>query len=171
MAELWNKVVLTTEESRVVDALRIIEPTIERIAFLAEGGDAENIYLKFRDFDDRIPIGSMGDGIWRFLAMALNLTNAAGGYLLVDEIDTGLHYSVMLAMWRLIIETARRLNIQVFATTHSSDCVRALAWLYEEQPEIRDEISVHRVQKGLSHTVRYSADELLVAARQHIEVR
>ena len=51
---------------------------------------------------DRIPIGSMGDGIWRLLGLALALALTEGGILLVDEIDTGLHYSVMENMWKLV---------------------------------------------------------------------
>ncbi|HHC24806.1 MAG TPA: ATP-binding protein [Desulfobacterales bacterium] len=42
--------------------------------------------------------------------------------LLIDEIDTGLHFTVMENMWRLITQTAKRLDVQVFATTHNSDC-------------------------------------------------
>lgn len=39
----------------------------------------------------------MGEGIKRLLALSLNLVSSAGGYLLVDEIDTGLHFGTALA--------------------------------------------------------------------------
>jgi predicted ATP-dependent endonuclease of OLD family len=42
------------------------------------------------------------------LAMAIAITQCAGGVLLVDEIDTGLHYSVMSQMWSLIYNITRR---------------------------------------------------------------
>ena len=58
--------------------------------------------------------------------MAIALISAKGGVLLIDEIDTGLHYTVMADMWKLIAQTAAELDVQVFATTHSSDCVTAL---------------------------------------------
>ncbi len=44
----------------------------------------------------------------------------------------------MESMWRFIVEASRRLDVQVFATSHSGDCLRALAWLQAEQPEARD---------------------------------
>jgi len=105
------------------------------------------------------------------LVLAMNLVRSAGGYLLVDEIDTGLHYSVMVKMWKLVVETARRLDIQVFATTHSLDCIQALAGLYESEPDVRDDISLHRIEKGAPASIRYSADEILNAAQRQVEVR
>ena len=55
----------------------------------------------------------------RLLALSLSLIRTEQGILLVDEIDTGLHWTVMEEMWRLVVETARRSSVQVFATTHS----------------------------------------------------
>jgi AAA15 family ATPase/GTPase len=39
----------------------------------------------------------------------------------------------MSDMWKLIWETAKRLNVQVFATTHNSDCWRSLAEIVEQE--------------------------------------
>ena len=54
----------------------------------------------------------------RLLALAISLIQAKGGYLIVDEIDTGFHYSIMARMWELVVRTAQDSNIQVFAATH-----------------------------------------------------
>lgn len=172
LGQLWDAVVLTPEEERVVDALRIIEPRIERIAFLGEGRQSSrSIFLKLSDSERRLPLGSVGDGLKRLLALTLRLFSARGGFLLVDEIDTGLHYSVMADMWRLIIEAARRLDVQVLATTHSLDCVRALAWVREQSPDAAGEATLHRIEKDARKTVVYDMNELAIAARNHIEVR
>jgi putative AbiEii toxin of type IV toxin-antitoxin system len=172
LGALWDRIVLTPEENKVIDALRIIQPDIERIASLSQSyRDSGGIFLKLQHSDRRVPLGSMGEGLKRLLVLAMNLVRSAGGYLLVDEIDTGLHYSVMVKMWKLVVETARRLDIQVFATTHSLDCIQALAGLYENEPDVRDEISLHRIEKGAEASIRYSADEILAAARRQVEVR
>ncbi|RKH71754.1 hypothetical protein D7X96_07460 [Corallococcus interemptor] len=174
LRDLWDGVVLTPEEESVTEVLRIIEPDIERIAALSGShhrrSDA-SMFVKLRDSEQRIPLGSMGEGIKRLMTLSLNLVHVAGGYLLVDEIDTGLHHSVMVKMWRLVTEAAKRLNVQVLATTHSLDCVRALASLYEEQQDLRDVISVHRIERNAEHNVPYSADELLIAAKHEMEIR
>ncbi|HZI05774.1 MAG TPA: AAA family ATPase [Archangium sp.] len=170
---LWDAVVLTPDEAKVTSALQIIEPDIERLAALSGTGlpMGGGMFVRLRGSDERIPLGSMGEGIKRLLALSLNLVSSAGGYLLVDEIDTGLHHSVMTQMWRLVVEVARRLDVQVLATTHSLDCVRSLAALYEESPGVRELISLHRIERGAEASVPYSADEILAASQHQMELR
>jgi hypothetical protein len=160
--------VLTPEEEEAIRALRIIEPLIERVAYLSE---SSGFVVNLKSSKPRLPLGSLGGGLKHFLALVLNLLSARGGFLLVDEIDTGLHYSVMLDMWRLLVETAKRLDVQVFATTHGLDCVRALARLRNRYPDTAAEVTVHRVEKGSPKTVVYDTDEIVIAAEHHIEVR
>ncbi len=47
--------------------------------------------------------------------------------MFVDEIDTGLHYSVQKKLWEMIFSLVKDLEIQVFAATHSMDCLRSFA--------------------------------------------
>ena len=172
MGQLWDALVLTPEEEGITGALKLIEPRAERLAFLSEGrGGSANVFVKLAGIPQRVPLGSLGGGMGHLLALVLHLFSAKGGFLLVDEIDTGLHYSVMTDMWRLVTETAKRLDIQVFATTHSLDCVRALAQLRRKYPEVASEITLHRVEKDSPNTVAFDADELVVAADHQLEVR
>lgn len=152
------------------DAMRIIEPSFERLVFTGEGLNT-TVLIKLKDARGRLPLGSLGDGIKRLLGLAICMAQAQGGVLLIDEIDTGLHYSTMESMWRFIIEASRRLGVQVFATTHSGDCIRALAWLQTEHPELAQDVSVHRIEKDAPSAVRYSAEDIEIAARHHVEVR
>jgi hypothetical protein len=169
---LWDGLVLTPEEKKVIEALQIIQPDIERLAWLSQSSRGPGgMFVKLQDSDRRSPLGSMGEGIKRLLVLAMNLVKSAGGSLLIDEIDTGLHYTVMVKMWKLVVETARRLEVQVFATSHSLDCIQALAGLYESDPTVRDDLSIHRIETAREHALRYSAEELLAAARRHIDVR
>ncbi len=172
LGQLWDALVLTPEEDEVIKSLRVIAPDIERLAFLSESrSTSANILLKLKGFEQRLPLGTLGGGLRHLLALLLNLLSARGGFLLVDEIDTGLHYSVMMDMWRLLIESAKRLGIQVFATTHSLDCVRALARLGKRYPDIAAEVTVHRVEKDVAKTIVYDANEIVIAADSYIEVR
>jgi len=169
---MFQRVVLTPDEATLLRALRTIEPDIERIASVGtyarqpsrdvRGG------LAMMVAGQRIPIGSMGDGIWRLLGIALALVSARGGVLLVDEIDTGLHYSVLVDMWKLVFETARSLDVQVFATTHSRDCYEALAAVTEAS---RTEISLQRIERGKTEAIAFSEAELQQAAERGLEVR
>lgn len=172
VVELFGETALTPEEESILQALRIIEPGLQRVAIVG-GGEAGSLArtrasLAVMLDGTRIPIGSMGDGIWRLLGIALALVRASDGVLLVDEIDTGLHYTVLEKMWRLVFETAERLNVQVFATTHSRDCYEALAAITQRD---RREVSIQRIERGRVDAIGFSEGAIAAAAAGDIEVR
>lgn len=110
--------------------------------------------------------------MYRILAMAMSLVTSENGVLLVDEIETGLHYEAQTDMWRLILETAKELNVQVFATTHSWDCIAA----YQEALSQVEDKSIGKLFRldskyGKLRAVEYDADDLDIAVRKGIEVR
>jgi hypothetical protein len=175
---MWNKVQLTPQEDLVLRALRFLDPQIERIAsqsvspqYYIGAGSRGGFVIRQKGYEQPIPIGSMGDGMWRMLAMAIAITQCRGGALLVDEIDTGLHYTVMTDMWRLIYGAAREFNVQVFATTHSYDCVQSLAHVCTTGDLYTDQVTLHRIELGRKQSVPYSEEELKMVADRNIEVR
>ena len=179
-ALMWDGVAATPDEERTVEALKIIEDDIRQLRALIDPGrsyyyaereDRGGFVVNVGGVKTRVPIGSMGDGIWRMLGLALSLATARGGLLLVDEIDTGLHYTVMRDMWRLVLDTANRLKLQVFATTHSLDCWLSLADVIETSPDLKRGVAVHRIEAGRDESVRYSGEALAAAARHELEVR
>ncbi len=99
------------------------------------------------------------------------MANARDGILLVDEIDTGLHFTTMSNMWRLIWETAKRLNVQVFATTHNSDCWRSLTEIANADSQSEEGITIQRIEKGKQKSIVFSEPQIVIAAEQEIEVR
>lgn len=171
---LFEDTVLTPEEDLVIQALQIIEPRIKRIApLIGKNGykGSRGSFVVQTTENQRIPIGSMGDGMWRILGLALAIVNAKDGVLLVDEIDTGLHFTVMSDMWKMLWETAKRLNVQIFATTHSNDCWKSLADIANAENPSEDGITIHRVEKGKTHSIVFTEDEIAIAAEEGIEVR
>jgi AAA15 family ATPase/GTPase len=177
MLNLFDKIVLTPEEEIVYEALQCIDPTIQRIAPIATEKIFEQTQLRggfvirLMNVDERVSIGSLGDGVWRMLGIVLALVNVKNGILLVDEIDTGLHYSVMYDMWKLILKTAKKLNIQVFATTHNSDCWKSLAEVAEKEEFEEDEVTIHRIEKGATSSIMFDKKQMMIAAERDIEVR
>lgn len=172
LAELWDAINLTPKEDEVVRALQIIEPDVERLSFTSRQTSNSGIIIKIHGQTEPIPLGSMGDGMRRILALVMCAVNVENGFLLVDEIDTGLYYEIQTDMWRLLIETAQRLNIQVFATTHSWDCVRA----FKEALENVEDSNIGKLFRldskyGKIRAVEYSPEDLKIALKQDIEVR
>jgi AAA15 family ATPase/GTPase len=176
MIELFERIVITPEEDIVIESLKIIEPRIKRIANVSSGkyryeGSHSGFIVQLTDELQRVPIGSMGDGMWRMLGLALAIVNAKDGVLLVDEIDTGLHFTVMSDMWKMLWETAKRLNVQIFATTHSNDCWQSLADIANAENPSEDGITIHRIEKGKQNSIVFTERQIAIAAERNIEVR
>jgi len=176
MCDMWDKVIIDGRESEAIEALQILEPGLTNIFFLSgestyRFGGRAGVLAAFEGARRRDPLGSYGEGMRRLLALSLSLIRAEGGILLIDEIDTGLHHSIMGDMWRLVTETAKRANVQVFATTHSLDCVKGLAWLCENYPDLRTEVSLQKIDSSLEQAVALDAQQIVMAVNQGMEVR
>lgn len=172
-ATRWDEVTLTEKEKYVIEALQIIEPDIESLAYL-QSSDNGNRYpmVKLRHGGNRVPLQSMGDGINRILSIILALVNVEGGCVMIDEIDTGLHYTVQKQLWNIIFKIARELNVQVFATTHSSDCLSSFGKILNEANNRTYGQYIRLEHKdGQTRPVHYAADELAIVAAQNIEIR
>lgn len=177
LSTLWDDVLRDKREPDVRRALQILEPNLEDIVF--QPGDLASrmpagrsgVLVGFAGDDRRVPLSSMGDGMFRMLALSISLIHAKGGYLLVDEIDTGLHYSVMADMWKLVVETAVEHDIQVFATTHSKDCYKGLAAVCKEEPEKSKFVAVHKVDCALAASVPSIGKNLVRAIEGGVELR
>ncbi len=176
MVDLFDQVVLQPEEEIITQALKIIEPSLKRIASVGSekyrlSDSRSGFVVRLSDSNQRIPIGSMGDGIWRMLGLTLAIVHARGGVLLVDEIDTGLHFSTMSDMWKLIWETAKQLNVQVFATTHNSDCWTSLAKIANSESPSEEGITIQRIERDRPTSIIFNERQIVIAAERGIEVR
>jgi ABC-type taurine transport system ATPase subunit len=171
-AALWDEVALTEREEQVLETLRMIEPTVQRVAVLGAQGRRSNVYLQLRGQRQRVPLGSMGEGIRRLFALALAIgTTPRDGSLLVDEIDTGLHHAVMAQMWELVVRAAKQFRFQVFVTTHSLDCLLALSSTLSRRSEFVDDVVVQRLERERDAAVHFSGDELKLAVDKELEIR
>jgi hypothetical protein len=170
-------VMFTEYEDMVIGALQSIEPRLERITPLGtsvrsrEPSGRGGVVVKLAGVRNRVPLGSLGDGMWRILGIALSLVKAKGGVLLIDEIDTGFHYTVMDNLWRLIYDGAKHLDVQVFAATHSRDCYQSLAAIVQKEKLSQPEVTIQRIERDNPIAVAFSDEEIIRAAERGIEVR
>jgi hypothetical protein len=96
------------------------------------------------------PMNRVGEGMWRLLSVAVALAGSQGlEHFFIDEIETGLHHSIVQNMLRVLIDFSVKHRVQMFLSTHSEDVVRALAAIAAERIELGedpDEIFAHRIQ-------------------------
>ncbi len=175
-AKLWDKLVFSDKKEYIYDALRLIENNIVQIDFVGGNGNGKNrkalVNIKDKDRNKSVVLKSMGDGINRILTIVLSMVNAENGYLFIDEIENGLHYSVQVQLWETIYFLAKRLNVQVFATTHSSDAVAAFSIVTAENENLNlgRVIKLQRKNDELKAIV-FSHDDLKIAYEQDLNLR
>jgi len=120
--ELYSNLIKRGKESIINGTIRLIDQRIQDVLLLTE---AEQTRLWVRLDFGLIPLLDMGQGVARLANYAIRIANARKGVILIDEIENGLHYSVLTALWEKIGALAAEFNTQIFATTHSLECIRA----------------------------------------------
>ena len=175
IGRLWDKVALTDDEYRTVEALRLVfGEAIERVAVIGNEGDSSygrRVVVRISGQERPVPLRSLGDGAVRLFGVALALANSQGGFLLIDEAENGIHYSVQRDFWRMVLLTAQENNVQVFATTHSWDCAAGFAQAAVEAEGVEGALVRLDSDGENIRAVEYSERQLHVAAEQGIEVR
>jgi len=173
IAKFWDQVALKDEEEIAVNAIQMtMDAKVERLTMV--GDDYSRLrgrrpIVKLRSHDP-VSLKSLGDGAVRLFATALAMTNCANGFLLIDEAENGIHHSVQQQYWKMVLHTASRYNIQIFATTHSFDCVKGFAQAALESEEDGVLYRLENKDQDLV-AIRYSEEDLNAATKFKTEVR
>ena len=170
LARTFADVVKNKREAEVAEALRVFEPRLRDIQLVGDD------LLVDMGFQQRLLLNVMGDGIRKVLSIILAIYECAGGILIVDELDNGLHFSVMEDLWAVIFSTASRQNVQLFASTHNIDLLKGLvAWLDTDGAACyREKVSAYkliRTETDEIATLRYGYGQLSYSNAQELEVR
>lgn len=152
---------------QVISLLKEIEPNISDLR-LNEIGllEADSGLMKL------IPPNLLGGGAAKFLSTALAMLDYQGGIVLIDEIENGLHHMAQERIWQAVLNWAQSLNVQVFATTHSIECVRAFkntldAVLFKAEAKL---FRIERRDEKF-RAVEYSRDLLAESLESNWEIR
>jgi len=170
---LWDEATKADRHELVIEWLRFIEPRVRDLRYISDS-DSESDLPNLKINGDRgwTPLAYMGDGLTHLFHIGLAMANASGGILLIDEFENGLHWEVQEQLWKALFEAATKFGVQVFATTHSNDCIQAFVEARKDRL-ISSESYVYRLErKGENiHAHEFSPQGLEAAIRQGIEVR
>lgn len=187
LADSWDKIALRDYAQTVLKALQIIEPKIIAISFVnSKDWNRAEFYRREREkriplvrikgVDFPVPLKSMGDGIIRLFQLALRLYEAKDGFLLIDEFENGLHFGVQKQAWELVFNLAKKLKIQVFASTHSSDCIKSFSQVALEKENIKG--SLFRINKKKENDLyneatvtMFNESDLRILLHSNLEIR
>ncbi len=168
-AEQYSALVETGRDADVLPALQALDPRIQRLDLLYR----TNMPIFHADVGTvpLMPLLHMGEGIARVLSWLLVIMTNETGTVLIDEIENGLHYSALVDVWKAVDVAARESNVQVIATTHSWECVKAAQRAFADGDD--DDFRLHRLEQrdGEIVAITYDQEQLETSIEFNFEVR
>ena len=121
----FNYSILSKNEIKLnfIEYLKIINNKIENIIYDSKFP----IFIKLKDIEEKIHINKLGNGFLNFLHLILTIYNNknANVIILIDNIFDEIHYSLYEQIWQLLLNIAQKNSVQIFATTHSYEMIKA----------------------------------------------
>jgi len=170
VASQFSELSKRNQGSEISALLHKIFPQIGTLA-VEVAGNMPELYSDVSGVNERIPLGLISNGINKITAIILAITSHANGIVLVDEIENGIYYQKLPNLWQAIFEFCYKYKVQLFASTHSLECLRGLLPIIKGREEY---FRLLRVENGTQdgHTVRIFAGKNFEAALETgVEIR
>lgn len=108
-------------------------------------GGGKGVYkILSKSHQKALPLNVYGDGMKKAALLISAVIKAQNGILLLDEFETAIHTSAMDKTVKWILETCKKLNVQVFLTSHSKE---AIDKVLKCAPDMLDDITVYTMYK------------------------
>jgi len=168
-ASRFGQLVIKKMDYLVSDALKLLEPNIKSLSVIPLG-PVPTIHIDTGG-SRLFPIQLAGEGMSRIAEIVIDICSSPDGIVLVDDIDTGIHHSILSDFWNVIKQVSKRINTQLFFTTHSSECIVTAHASFSAMK--RYDINTYRLQKidDSIEVFEYDKDTLQAAIDTGLEVR
>ena len=91
-----------------------------------------------------LPLNVYGDGMKKAVLLMSAVIEAKDGILLLDEFETAIHTSAMEKTFRWILMACKKMNVQIFLTSHSKEAIEKLL---KCTPERLEEMALYTLYK------------------------
>jgi len=162
--DLFNKLAHKRNgEEQLISSLKVIEPRLKSLKYLKVPPSTIAMLYADIDLEYKIPTTQFGHGFTRSMEMLSNLILSGSDIMIADEIENGIHYSALGSVWKAVIDYAAKNDVQIFATTHSRECIAAAHEAMQEQENY--ELNVIRLQnrKGEVVAINHSEEDIETA--------
>lgn len=168
VAKRFENILILKRKDRVIKILKKIESGIKDLSL----GLEYTIYCDI-GLDKMIPINALGAGILRLLNVILAVENYENGIVLIDEVENGLYPLSQDIVWDIIFRSAKEFNVQIFATTHSIECIKAFSSRFSRLTKKDDELRLFRMEKkdGEPRIAKFNYKSLETSLESEWDVR
>jgi AAA15 family ATPase/GTPase len=124
IAVLYGSLVDLDREDFLNESLKLFD---DNIISIKQRATKNNVILKLKLKDRQTPVllSSLGEGLNRYIAVLCAIWASKEGFLLIDEVENGIHYTNYPKLWQLIFQASAEANCQLFITSHSKECIEA----------------------------------------------
>ena len=167
----YAEIVKRKGEDSILQALKKFDEKIVSIQPLNDG-----VYFDLENVAELVPSNIMGDGIRRFLSIITAVSEKPNAFILIDEIENGLHYSAYKLLWKSLLSYTLQSDVQLFITTHNIETLVSLKSVLEEKQfeNMQNFSKVFAVEKTINSeykAYKYSYEEFKTAIENDIEIR
>lgn len=156
-------------DRELVEAVREVFEFVEDLSIQVSAG-APAIYATVRHLNEKVPINLVSSGLTKLMAIVLAIIQKKGGLLFIDEIENGFHHEILVPVWQLISRLAEKYDTQIFASTHSAECLAAATEGVLEPKSALRLLKLERLN-GSSKVKRFTGEALRSAMVDAVEVR
>lgn len=171
-AEKYNQIALESDgEKQFEQIMREVEPRLKRLRYAKLPRTSSPLVFVDLGLSRSVPATQMGQAFNRLLHIYAEILTSKINVLLIDEIENGIFSESLPLIWKGLFAVCQQQNVQIFATTHSRECVMAAHQAAEDRGQ--DELSVQRLQivNATIEAVRLGKPHLEMAAEMGLEVR
>jgi predicted ATP-dependent endonuclease of OLD family len=171
-AEKYNQIALEADgEKRFEEIMREVEPRLKRLRYAKLPNTSSPLVFVDLGLSRAVPATQMGQAFNRLLHIYAEILTSRTNVLLIDEVENGIFSESLPLIWKGLFAICQQQNVQIFATTHSRECIMAAHQAAEDRKQ--DELSVQRLQfvDGNIEAIRLGEKHLEMAAEMGLEVR
>ncbi|EMW0509133.1 AAA family ATPase [Enterobacter mori] len=176
-AQFMSKLDLANGIEEFISYLKMIDSRLKNVSLLSIGG-MPTIYVDV-GLKRKIPMIQMGEGISKLTSILTAILSNQNAIILIDEIENGIHYSLMPKIWEILFAAAQKQKCQIFATTHSHDVIEGVAKYMNKCSESKSDIEqqsfsyirLDRDKEGLVVPKYYGPSTLLASVERDWDIR
>jgi len=157
------------EEGPIVEALQRLFPFINGLSVEAQGTQSI-LHADILSLPEKIPVGLISSGVNRLIALMVAIGTQRRGILIVDEIENGFHFKALPEIWRSLYELCKKSQVQLFASTHSQECLEALTDIIKGNEQDFSLLRTVREDEGCI-VRQFNGEKFLGALEEEIELR
>jgi predicted ATPase len=169
IADWFSALSIEDLEHEIVRAVCTAFPSVSGLSVQSPNGFAQ-LYATLNTINRKLPVTSISSGITKFITILLAMSIRRGGVVLIDEIENGIYFKMLPLLWRTIIDFASATGTQVFASTHSWECLSAAAKAFEDDAYLLTLVQVTS-REGTTEATAVNGDDAVNAIEADIEVR